>query len=87
MNVLETHIESGKSFKDTYGQFNYGLCYNDSLLKLTRDANGNLIQPDVRIQNDVETPVKSTVFGQFNNKDQLHGVGRIACTGTEYDLH
>lgn len=38
--VFDKHIQSGKAFKDTYGHFNFSLCYEDSLIKLARDANG-----------------------------------------------
>lgn len=57
------------------------------MIKLARDSNDQLVQPEIRTQNDAEAPHKSTIIGQFNSKDQLHGVGRIATTGTEYDLY
>lgn len=57
------------------------------MLKLARDSEGQLVQPEVRTQNDVESPDKTTIIGQFNGKDQLHGVGRIALTGGEYDCY
>lgn len=85
--MFDKHIQSGKNFKDAYGQFNYGLCYEDSLLKLERNSSGELVPMDIRTSNEAESAVKSTLIGQFNDKDQLHGVGRIACTGTENDFY
>lgn len=84
---LDDHIQSGAAFKDAYGHFNYKLCFNDGLLKLARNQKGELVQPEVRTQNDVMSPDKTTIIGQFDDKDQLNGVGRIACTGTEYDYY
>lgn len=69
INTLDGSIQSGAAFKDSYGHFNYKLCYNDGLLKLARNDKGELIQPEVRTQNDVMSPDKTTIIGQFNDKD------------------
>ena len=48
--------QSGKAFKDTFGQFNYKLSYEDNLLNFARDSNGQLIQPEINMR----LPVKSS---------------------------
>lgn len=53
-DLFMAKAQSGKAFKDTFGQFNYKLSYEDSLLNFARGSNGQLIQPDIRTQNDVE---------------------------------
>lgn len=63
VDMLEYHIDSGKAFKDTHGEFNYKLCFSDGLIKPSRNSNGELIEPEVRTQNDVDKSKKTRVIG------------------------